>query len=143
MAHEEGFAATEEPHTEQQHGRGREELRTPAPPKRGKSKTMLKDPMEARISLLEGSLTAVNSLVGELSDQVDNLIAENAEIAKAAKVMICECSQSFEGQIEALNENLADLRKYVECEIHDIRREMETFRRHSPQSVGNAWAECY
>lgn len=62
------------------------------PPKREKSKLLLKDLMEAHILLLEGSITAMNSMIGELSDQVNNLIAENVEITKAPKAMIGEFS---------------------------------------------------
>ena len=77
MASEEGFVATtvEEQQAGQQPRGCKEQC---APAKHGKSKAPVKETMDSRVGGLERSVTNISSVVGDLSDQVDNLIHENA-----------------------------------------------------------------
>jgi hypothetical protein len=99
MAGEEGVAAVEQQFEQQV--RGREEQGVPT--KRSKSKVPAKETMESRVVGLERSITNVSSAVGDLSDQVDNLIHENAEITRAARSMIEDLGRTFEDRICPIN----------------------------------------
>lgn len=136
MASEEGVvaASVEEQHTEQV--RGREEQRSQ--PKRGKSKAPTREPIESRVAGLERSLANVTTTIGELSDQVDNLIHENVEITKAAKTMIEELGRSFRGELRSLTQEFVDLRKSLQDKMQELRREMDAIRRGSPPSTSTA-----
>ncbi|KDP40887.1 hypothetical protein JCGZ_24886 [Jatropha curcas] len=65
--------------------------------KRGKSKarTSPMDHVEQRLTALEQSLSSQEPIVGELSEQIDNVVQENEEIIRAAKCMIIELGRSL------------------------------------------------
>lgn len=78
-------------------------------------------------------MKGVRSVVGELSDQMDNIVQENAEISSAAKAMIEEFGRTFGGELRSLTQGLSDLRKFVEGELHNLNAEMDEIR-HKGQS---------
>ena len=127
-------ASVEEQQTEQV--RGREEQRVQ--PKRGKSKAPMRETMESRVADLERGLANVTMTVGELTDQVDNLIHENLEITWAAKSMIKELGSAFKGELRSLTQEFNDLRKSLQDKIQELRREVNTIRRGSPPSTSTA-----
>ena len=116
-------ASVDEQSSEQ--NRGREELRSQS--KRSKSKAPTHEPMESRVAGLEEKLATATSTIGELCDQVDNLIHENAEITRAAKAMIDEPGKTFMGELRFLHD-----------EVKELRKEMDVLRQGRPPSVSTA-----
>ena len=126
MTSEEGIvitASVDEQSTEQ--NRGREELRSQS--KRSKSKAPTREPMESRVAGLEKDLATATSTIGELSDQVDNLIHGNSEITMAARAMIDELGKSFTGELRSLKD-----------EVKELRKEVDALRQGSPPSLNTA-----
>ncbi|KDP32219.1 hypothetical protein JCGZ_13826 [Jatropha curcas] len=104
MASEEAqVVVTEEQQPEQAEAiQGREQVR--ARPKRGKSKarTPPMDPVEQKLIALEQSLSPQEAIVGELSEQIDNIVQENEKITQAAKGMITELGRALQEELQAL-----------------------------------------
>ncbi|KAI4353826.1 hypothetical protein L6164_002751 [Bauhinia variegata] len=123
MASEEGdVVAVMELQQEQPRGR-EEQARTQS--KRGKSKAPAGESLERRVVSLESLMDGVRASVGELSDQIEKLILENGEITRIAKVMIEELGCTFRGELRSLTQDLSDLRKFVERELHNRHAEMD------------------
>ncbi|KDP34416.1 hypothetical protein JCGZ_12697 [Jatropha curcas] len=53
------------------------------------------DPVEQKIVALRRSLSTQEAIVGELSEQIDNIVQENEEITQAAKGMITELGKAL------------------------------------------------
>ena len=108
--------------------RGREPQRVQ--PKRGKSKggTSPTDPMERRITTLERSMRAQEAVISELSEQIDNAVQESGEIARAAKEMIAVFGKALKEEMQALANEVNELRQYAQREIDALRKEMQGIR---------------
>lgn len=48
--------------------------------------------------------------MGDLSDQIDNIVQENAEISRAAKAMIDEFGRSLGRELRSFLQDLSSLR---------------------------------
>ncbi|KAI4313258.1 hypothetical protein L6164_026249 [Bauhinia variegata] len=122
MASEEGnVVAVEELQQEQPRGR-EEQARTQS--RRGKSKGPAGESLEPRVASLESHMEGVRTSVGELSDQIENLILENREISRVAKAMIEELGRTFRGELRSLTQDLYDLQKFV-GELYNMHAEMD------------------
>ncbi|KAI4334653.1 hypothetical protein L6164_013371 [Bauhinia variegata] len=123
MASEEGnVAAVEELQQEQLRGR-EEQARTQS--RRSKSKGPVGESLGPQVASLESHMEGVRASVGELSDQIENLILENGEISRVAKAMIEELGCTFRGELRPLTQDFSDLRKFVEGELHNLHAKMD------------------
>lgn len=72
---------------------------------------------------MEERTSKVEADVGNLSEQLDNLMQENAEITRAAKAMIEELSSTLKGEntLPHPKQSLTDLlRGFVERELRGV-----------------------
>lgn len=84
----------------QEQTRGREEQHVQT--RWGKSKAAIKDSLEHRVESLEQRVFDVEVAVGDLGNQFNNLVEENAEITKAAKTMFEEFGSTFMKELSDL-----------------------------------------
>lgn len=89
-------------HEHEESFRGQDITRTTFKQGKSKARASPTDSMEKRIVVLEHALAAQEGVVGELSEQIDNVMQENKEITRATKGIIVELVRSLEGIIHSL-----------------------------------------
>ncbi|XP_054805380.1 uncharacterized protein LOC129308324 [Prosopis cineraria] len=117
-----GTEAQEQAHAQQEqaHPRSKRE--------RGRSRAPAGESLEPRVGSLESNMEEVRTTIGGLNDQLNNLLQENAEITRAAKLMIADLNDDLGEDIRSLRRDLADLRKYVRDEVRGLRSQMDEIR---------------
>ncbi|KDP24402.1 hypothetical protein JCGZ_26608 [Jatropha curcas] len=84
--------------------------------------------MEQRVRALEQSMNSQEAFVGELSEQLDNVVQENEEITRAAKDMILELGVALRQELQALANEVTEVRGIINSEVSALRKEVDALR---------------